>query len=129
MALDLDPFSHAYTAEEIAHLKMASDSYSLGINRQLFPANYAPPQQLSVTESLNNLPGEFVDGHNPYVEPKHVPVHCNGFGDAPADVVEEITPLTVEELRAELDAIGVAYEKGATKTKLRDTLAVAWAAM
>jgi hypothetical protein len=43
--------------------------------------------------------------------------------------VEEITPLTAEELRAELDAIGVAHEKGATKAKLRDILAVAWAAM
>jgi hypothetical protein len=131
MALDLDPYTHAYTAEEVAHLEMRSRRTDLDINRQLFPENYAVEPELSVAQALNNLPGEFVEGHpvDDYPKNQGGPVHCNGFDDAPDDVKEEIQPLTVEELKAELDAIKVPYEKGAHKSKLRDLLAVAWAAM
>lgn len=149
MAMDLDPFSHPYTDEEIAHLEMRSRDEDLRVNRQLFPDRYAPQPKMTVTETLNNLPGEFLEGHIPadiaaeiaempgsaadYVNDelpqRSPPTVCKGYDDAPEDVRQEVEPLTVEELKAELDAISVAYEKGDHKADLRNKLAVAWAAM
>lgn len=144
MALDLDPYSHAYTDEEIEHLEMRSRSNDLRINRQLFPDRYSPVPKPTVAETLNSLPGEFVDGHIPAdlaatvmseierssaASASPEPVHCNGFDDAPQDVKNEINPLTVDDLKAELDAINVPYEKSDHKAQLRDKLAVAWAAL
>ena len=135
MAVDFDPYTHPYTDAEIAQLTMRSRTRDLDINRSLFPERYGEaPEPLAISDALNNLPGEFADGHvtpdmQPPPAPAPVPVHCNGFADAPDDVKEEVEPLTVDELKAELEAISVTYEKGDHKAQLRDKLAVAWAAM
>ena len=134
MSLSFNPskVDRRFTAEEEAELQMWSRSHEIEKNHRKYPSEEDDEEDpLSVQARLNALSGGEGDSGHP-TDRQHVSqVLPSGFDDAADDVRDEIEPLTVDELKAELDEVKKRnpefdYDRSAKKDELRDLLAVEW---
>lgn len=112
------------TAEEEAELHAWSQDHLIKVNHMQFPKeDDSADDGLTPQASLNVLlGGEGAEGHPIREAEFGTPV--SGFADAPDDVKADIDPLKVDELRHELEELGL--DTDGNKDELRDRLAVAW---
>lgn len=121
---------HRFTDDEVAYLKAWSKDHEIQRNRRKFPMPGDDEPDITETftpQAVRNVlvGGEREEGHPDRGHRTEDPV--TGFDNAPEDVRDEIEPLTVKELQAELGELDIEYDPSLTKPALRDLLAVEWA--
>lgn len=127
---------HRYTDEEEEYLRSRAQEHLIQTNHRLFPKDEDEEEDSGTPQSRLNalVGGEGETGHvakSTIGEPEEEEGEegdgeaSGAFNDAEDDVKSEIEPLKVDELKSELEALGVEYGD-AKKPELRDLLAAEW---
>src|SRR5262245_50619970 len=117
---------HRYTDEEENYLISRAQEHLVATNHRIFPKPEDSEEPSGTPQSIANqlVGGEGDTGH--VVKSTIGELQVSGFDDAPEDVQAEVKPLTVAQLKDEIEALGVEHPDGASKDDLRDILAKEW---